>query len=243
MHTPIFKNERKVKAIGGRLESDYYRLRESVLYINANYIPLFFMLGINHPDDRDLIIDTLGDSDLIFRRIKEAYILRITELFAKGELQLESLLSARVIRKQFATSEERERYIVREIHRASSFRYKEIYNRFMSEFRPSYLSYYKTPLKICREAIEVSSQGLEIDVDKYIMIYRKFIEADESNARRCHQEAANAINRFFNGSVEITHEELERYFIIKDGVVKPNIDSITIEDYMRLGYRGFGKSK
>ena len=63
------------------------------------------------------------------------------------------------------------------------------------------------------------------------------MEAYESKNQEQHQEAANAINRFFNG-IEITQEELARYFTIEYGAVKPNPKSINRNDYMRLGYKG-----
>ena len=48
---------------------------------------------------------------------------------------------------------------------------------------------------------------------------------------------AETINKFFNGSVAITQKELSKYFILEDGKVKENPNSINIKDYARLGVR------
>ena len=57
-----------------------------------------------------------------------------------------------------------------------------------------------------------------------------------------HQAAADAINRFFNGAVEITQKELDRYFILEYGIVKPKPTSITKQNYARLGVRSLKKT-
>lgn len=243
METRIFANENLVSKIGGRLEDDYTSFREAVLYVNMNYIPLFFALGINRPEDKNLIIDTLSTSGLIFKEIKNAYIIRETERIENGVAKLDSVLSSKVIGKEFDMQEDRERYINSEIHRVLAMRYKNTFKKYSSEYRPSSLSYFKIPLKVFRESLSLTSSGLEINVSQFITIYRRYIALDESDTKRLHQEAADAINRFFNGLVEITQKELERYFIIDCGIIKPNPDSITIEDYMRLGYRGFCRLK
>lgn len=243
MGTRIFANEYKIIKIGGRLQDDYYSFRQAVLYINMNFIPLFFALGMNQPEDKDLIIDIFLINGMIFREIKKAYITRETERIAKGMVKLDSVLSSNIIGKEFDKQEDRERYVNSQIHRVLTLSYRDIYKKYVREYQPSSLTYFKTPLGIFRESVSLSSAGFEINVDKFIMIYKRYTELDESDAKRQHQEAANTINRFFNGLGEITQEELKRYFIIDSGSIKPNPDSITIENYMRLGYRGFGKSK
>lgn len=96
-------------------------------------------------------------------------------------------------------------------------------------------------LKVCRDALSLSSNGFVIDVEEYIRIYEEFIRLDESIIRRQQQAAADAINEFFNGKAKVTREDFDKYFIIENGVVKPNPDSINTKDYMRLGYRGKAK--
>ena len=69
----IFEGESKIRKIGGRVEDDYYSFANSVLFVNANIIPLFFMLGFNHPEDKDFIVGFLSES-VARNKIKEAYI-------------------------------------------------------------------------------------------------------------------------------------------------------------------------
>ena len=59
----------------------------------------------------------------------------------------------------------------------------------------------------------------------------------------CNNVSVKLLNKFFNGSVEITQKELEKYFIIECGAVKPNPKSINKTDYARLGKRVIAKGK
>jgi hypothetical protein len=232
----IFEGESKIRKIGGRVEDDYYSFANSVLFVNANIIPLFFMLGFNHPEDKDFIVGFLSES-VARNKIKEAYIDHVMKQVADGEIRLDSLLSSCTINKQLATPEEKQKQINRCLHQVLSLQYSKIHKEYTKKYRPSLLGYWKAPFITCGESLKLTDKGLEIDVDKFIGIYQRFIEADESEHKKLHQLAADAINRFFNGSVEATQAELERYFIIDAGIIKPNPKSISVESYMRLGFR------
>lgn len=231
----IFKNEVRIQKIGGRLRSDYYTFRNSVVYVNENYLPLFYLLGFNRPEDRDIVIDCLLSNGITIAA-KRAYIARGMEQAASGELKLEKLLSKRTLTKEYDTPEEKEKVFKRETHRALVFRYNKIEDFWKEEYNPYlYSSFTKLPLKLCREALSLSEEGLYIDVDKFIGIYSDHLKASGSKRGKLHQEAADAINRFFGGAVEITNDEMERYFTINHGEVIPNPTSINKEGYLRLG--------
>ena len=169
---------------------------------------------------------------------KEAYIAKETEKIASGKLNIEKVLSQKTLKKEFPTPEEKEKVYNREIHRALVYRYNKIEDTFRKRYKPSLRGFFKYPIKVCGKALSLTSEGFVIDVEKFIEIYGDYLEANDSQTGKQHQEAADAINRFFNGQVEITDKEMERYFILEDGIVKPNPKSINREGYIRLGYRG-----
>ena len=55
--TTTFKNESKVKKIGGRVAKDYTRLKEDIEYINRSFFKLFSLLGL--ADNIDLMVENL----------------------------------------------------------------------------------------------------------------------------------------------------------------------------------------
>lgn len=228
--------EKRIVKIGGALERDFHHLCNILHSVNTDYFPLFYLMEFDNPEDKDIVIDILLGSN-IFYGAKAAYIARGEERVASGELRLESLLSKRTLNKEYPTPEEREKVFKREVHRALTFRYNKIEETFHKEYRPSLTGFYKYPLKVCRGALSLSSEGFTIDGDKFIEIYKDYMEASGSQTGKLHQAAADAINRFFGGQVEVTDKELERYFILEHGIMKPNPKSINSEDYMRLGYR------
>lgn len=76
-------------------------------------------------------------------------------------------------------------------------------------------------------------EGLSIDAEKYLEIYKSKTQAEKGEIYRKHIAAAEAINTFF-GYTPITEKEMKRYFILYGGKVKPNPKSINVESYMRL---------
>ena len=233
--------EKRVRRIGGALASDYYSLREMIATINADYSPLFDLMEFNSPEHTDRAIDILLGNSLS-RSAREEYIDFWEEKVASGELKVEQLLSKRLLNKEYPTPEDKEKKYKREIHRALSTRYTQIDKCFRKKYGYMQRRYNRLPLKICREALSLVPGGFIIDADKFIEIYGDFLEAHNSQIGKQHLEAAEAINRFFNGKVEVTEKELQKYFVIEDGVLKPNLKSINSEDYMRLGYRGETKA-
>lgn len=226
-----------IKKIGGALFRDYLHLCEQIEKINESYFFLFDLLGLNTPDFKDKLIDILLSNN-IYRNVEAGYITKKTGEIEEGELKLEKVLSRRILSKEYSTPEERDKIFKREIHRKFVLQYKEIEKYWKEENRYYAPSFHKLPIKICREAISLTPEGFKIDEKKFIEIYGDYLEANDSQTGKLHQEAAEALNRFFGGQVEITREEIDRYFIIEFGIVKPNPKSVNREGYMRLGYRG-----
>jgi len=235
MASQIFKNEQKIRKIGGRLERDYYETRNRVLSLNDNIIPLFIFLGFTLRDKDSIIEAILTESPI--KAASLLYVRYYTELIEAGKIKLEKVLTARMMNKiAEATPEEAEKLRTREVHRSLVTRLKKIVKKYEKEIKPSRLYFNPESLKILRGALNLCPQGLEINVDKFIELYGSFLDAEGSDTRKKHQEAADSINRFFQGSVEITQKELDRYFTLEYGIVKPNPKSINRESYLRLGY-------
>ena len=234
----IFKNECKVTRIGGRLQEDYLRLRGVVLSFNSNYFPLFYLTGFNEPGDLDEILRILLSPTSREAALREAYIERVTKEVLEGRVKLREIVSeSTALKLSKIQGEDREEKIAKSLHRALRFRFNDIYKGYLVKYRPSAAGLYLVTLEICREALLITPSGMGIDVDKFIEIYTNFLECEQSSTRKQHQEAADAINRFFNG-LEITQGELNRYFRIEHGVVRVNPLSINTQSYIRLGYRG-----
>lgn len=232
----IFKGEYKVRAIGGRMENDYYQLRTAIFRINENIIPLLLLLGINKPEDTDLALDIIL-SNFIDSSAKKAFTERIYKDVENGRIKIESLLSRKTIEKKADTPEQKEKRINTALKKVINMRYKDKVKDYYEKYNPSSICFPKCPILICRKAIILTPSGLSIDIPKFIEIYTNYLEANQSKTKKQHQAAADAMNTFFNG-LAIDHNELSRYFLLEGGEVKPNPESINKESYLRLGYRG-----
>ena len=141
--------------------------------------------------------------------------------------------------------EEQAKVWERETKRSLKVLYKKIHEQYTKEYRIYGLEtkHNKRALEICRKTLFVTPSRIEIDGDKFIEVYTDYLEADESETKKIHEQAAAAINRFFNGAVEITQKELSKYFILEYGIVKVNPKSVNITDYARLGVRTIRTAK
>lgn len=232
--------EKKIAKIGGRLLSDYCHLKNIVDMVNSNYIPLFQIMGMDQPEDKDSIINALVNGYSFMERAKNAFIETYTKKISEGKFKLEKIVPQRTLDKKLPDPEAEKKRIDREIHRNLCFKFNELKGYYEKEFNYysfSLQGYSKKPLELCRDTLDYTPSGIVIDADKFIEYYSSFIAADESEYRKQHQEAADGMNRFFGGAVEITSKELDRYFLLENGIVVPNPKSINIESYMRLGYK------
>ena len=101
----------------------------------------------------------------------------------------------------------------------------------------------KSALEILRTTLFITPERIEIDGEKFVEVYTDYLAADESETKKIHEQAAEAINRFFNGAFPITQKELSKYFILEYGTVKVNPKSVNLTDYARLGARTIRKAK
>lgn len=84
------------------------------------------------------------------------------------------------------------------------------------------------------DAIRFSQEeGLTVDIPSFAEIYRSQTEAEQSETYKKHLAAAEAVNSFF-GNMVITEKEMDRYFQLYGGKVRPNPKSVNVESYMRL---------
>jgi len=227
----ISKNEAKIKAVGGRLEYEYNSLRNSILIVNANYIPIFFMLGIQ---DIDIITDTILSEITFVDAAKYAYIEHMMKLVENGTIPIESLLTQKTINKVLPTPEAKEKQLKREMQRTLIFRFKETYNQYFDLYKPSVLGINKTAIKVSRQALSIGANGYNIDVEQFIALYKDRMKVNTSEMKRLHEEACNGLNNFFGGALAITQKELSKYFVIDGGKIKPNPESVNKESYLRL---------
>lgn len=234
-----FKNEDKVRKIGGKVAEDYIRFKREIEDINDYYFELFYLLGLT--DDINAIVEALKDS---LHSLKTIFINKVMGDIEKGKITRYKFLSQRLKEKlPNLPPEEEETIWRRETHRSLTVLYKKIYSQYLEEYRLYSLEprYNKIGLEVFSKSLFVAPSRIEIDGQKFIEIYTSYMEADESETKKQHEQAAEAINRFFNG-LEITQEELSKYFILEYGRVKVRPTSININDYSRLGYRGAKRS-
>lgn len=230
-----FSNEQKITQIGGKVQEDYITFRSLVLFLNGNIVPLYLRLGFNEAEQTDVVLDSILEGGTFAKRRFADYW---TERAIEGTVPMERILSANAIKTIGKyTQEEREKKLRGYLSRSLSLRFTEIYKEYRRDFRPQPWTGSRYPVIVFRSSLTLSPSGLVINVNRYLELYGSYMEAYESKNQEQHQEAANAINRFFNG-IEITQEELARYFTIEYGAVKPNPKSINRNDYMRLGYKG-----
>ena len=229
-----FKNEYIVAKFGGNLKYDYIHFKKDIEYINLNFFELFYLLGL--ADDIDLMVDTLNDG---FLNLKETFINKVLEGIEKGRIPKYKFISARLKeRLPNLPQEQREKKLLTETRRSLNVIYKDIYDKYIKENNLFGLvpNHNKEGLEFFRKALFVTPSRIEIDVKKFEQIYLSFMEANETEIRNLHEQAAEALNRFFNG-IEITQTELSNYFILEYGLVKVRPTSVNLKDYSRLGRR------
>lgn len=190
-----FKNEYKVRKVGGRLESDYYSLKRDIEYINDYFFELFYILNLT--DDIDLIVDTLNDG---LRNLCSVFISKTIRDIEAEKIPKNKFLSSQMKTKlETIPPEERAKVWERETKRSLKALYKKIYEQYIKECRLFCLEtkHNKRALEICRKTLFITPSRIEIDGTKFLEVYTSFMEADESETKKLHEQAAEAINRFF----------------------------------------------
>ena len=231
--------ENLIRKIGGKLESDYYSLREAVDEMNRLYFPLLYYFGLNRSDDAENVAKALSDG---VAGIGRYFVERTIRDIEEGKLKKEKVLKAKWIVNENTPPEEREQRLKKEaieLRRSLTLKFKQAIKDYGKDNYIDYYgigSYYKNILSLCGKLLYLTDYGMEIDVEKYISFYKDKMAASESIIGKLHEEAATALNKFFGGAVPITQKELERYFSF-EGIVKVRPESVNLESYSRLGNR------
>ena len=236
-----FKNEDKVIKVGGKVASDYYRFKSEIEYINENFFWFFFLLDLT--DDIDLIIDTLNND---LQNLCSVFINKVMRNIEAGKIRKDKFISPKTKAKlESLPPEEQATVWERETKRSLKFLYKKKLRQYQEEYSVYWFEtrHNKSALEILRTTLFITPERIEIDGEKFVEVYMDYLAADESETKKIHEQAAAAINRFFNGAVEITQKELSKYFILEYGIVKVNPKSVNITDYARLGIRTIRTAK
>lgn len=121
--------------------------------------------------------------------------------------------------------------IVQKVNKEFEDIINEIFKRTWKRFEATYKNVGED---IFFDAIRFSpEEGLTVDIPSFAEIYRSQTEAEQSETYKKHLAAAEAVNSFF-GNMVITDKEMERYFQLYGGKVRPNPKSVNVESYMRL---------
>jgi hypothetical protein len=236
-----FKNENKVRKVGGRVESDYYHFRSEIEYINDNFFELFYILNLT--DDIDLIIDTLN-KDL--RNLYSVFIDKVFRDIEAGKIRKNKFLSGNAKKRLENTPPEEQEKVWK---KGTKWGLNNLYKKILEQYQKEYGGYWlkprhnKSALEILRTTLFITPERIEIDGEKFVEVYTDYLAADESETKKIHEQTAEAINRFFNGAFPITQKELSKYFILEYGTVKVNPKSVNLTDYARLGARTIRKAK
>ena len=119
----VFENEKNIRKIGGRLESDYYSFRSLVLYHNANLIPLFCALGLSKEEYKDKVLNAIQTGRRgVFALFVEIY----TQAIEEGRMKVERVVKAEAIAKEYPTREEKEKQMKRAIRNGLRTIYQKI---------------------------------------------------------------------------------------------------------------------
>ena len=82
--------QRKISKIGGRLSSDYYHLQGAIEMLNDNVIPLFQLLGMDEPGDKEDVIDALIGNSSFLSLAKNIFIANMTKKVTEGKIKKEN---------------------------------------------------------------------------------------------------------------------------------------------------------
>ena len=229
-----FKNESKVRRIGGKLETEYILFKKEIEYINGNFFEFFDLLQLT--DDIDIFIKALNDG---IHNFCTNFIVKAIRDIQACKIPKNKFLSPQMITKlEELPPEEREKTWERETKRSLSVLYKSIESEFLKKngLFPPEPKHIQKALRMFGKSLFMAKSRIEIDGAKFIKVYESYITADESETKKQHEQAIEAINRFFNG-IQITQEELSKYFVLEDGIIKIRIESVNVDDYSRLGKR------
>lgn len=238
------KNDEKIKACGEAVWTDFNSFRNDIHRINAEIFPLIQLLGLDD-SDKDAIIETMINSINIslYKNLKKTFVECIMKKVKEGSIRIERILPKDSLTPKDETPEKRERRLKGRMSRALNLSYNSILKSFLEDYPNSSTYYNKSGLIYFGQSLDLTEEGFFIDRDKFLFLYENYWEAQKGETYHLHKEAAHGINLFFGPSIPVTKKELEKYFIIKNGRVEPNLESVNKESYLRLGIKGKAKKK
>lgn len=233
--------EYKISRIGGKLAADWQTVKTDIANINRYLFGFIDVLGLTGVSI-ETIINAIKTQ---FSSLRAAYYDKIYNDVKLGIIKKEDYTGAVRMEKLKTLSftpeqmEKEKRKDITNIRQYAQRKYNKMAENYfgcmnMKDLIPKRNA---RTFEICREAFNITATEITIDIDKFVRIYLDYLRADESNIKQMQMEAAAAINRFFNGTIEVSERELNRYFIFEDGIMKINPDSVNIQSYSRLGFR------
>ncbi len=206
----------KILELGGVVATGFERMKGLIDRLNEKYSPLMRNLGLLQRSELDKYLNAITNGyDGILSYYLEA---SLEELKRDGKTS--EIASARKKRKaEF-------KRMVKGIA-PNGWESLDINSRDLSH------------LKIATPFLYLTPDGLRIRNVELIKHYESIAEAEKSETKKIHEEAAESINCFFNGTV-ITEEEFFRYFRIRNGRIEVEPSSVNVKSYARLGGRHIG---
>lgn len=252
-----YETEADIYKAGGRIAENYSGLKNYLDFIDSH--ALDFLLSVGMASDKE---EYLHYSHSLHYNVKRAYVrkqvdkiaLKVEEAVKKADSEgREGDYKGIPIIDKFATSttgkrkglpfeteilhdgESLRRKITKKIVQKLNTKFEEISKEVERRTWKRFDHVYKSEGEdIFFDAIRFTpEEGLTVDIPSFAEIYRSQTEAEQSETYKKHKAAAEAVNSFF-GNMVITDREMERYFQLYGGKVRPNPKSVNVESYMRL---------
>lgn len=250
------KTEADILKMSGRVADNYFGLKNYLDNIDRSALEYLVSVGLASSKEEYLYYSHCFETEL-----KKAYVqkrvdkiaLKVEEAIKKADAEgREDYVGIPIIQKyaSFSSGERKklpfENYILhdgemlrRKITRKMVQNFNQEFKKIFAEVqRENYQRFTRTNKNeaedIFFDAIIFNpDEGLSIDADLYLEIYKSKTEAEKGEIYKKHLAAAEAINTFF-GNTPITEKEMKRYFTFYGNKVIPNPKSINIASYMRL---------
>lgn len=250
-----YKTEEDIYKAGGRISENYRGLKNYLDKIDSYALDVLCALGM--ASDKE---EYLKYSHTYITTLRRAYVakkvdkiaLKVEEAVKEADSEGREYKGIPIIDK-FATSktgknkglpfaadilhdgEMLRRKITKKIVQKVNKEFEDIINEISKRTWKRFEATYKNIGEdIFFDAIRFSpEEGLTVDIPSFAEIYRSQTEAEQSETYKKHLAAAEAVNSFF-GNMVITDKEMERYFDLYGGKVRPNPKSVNVESYMRL---------
>lgn len=249
------KTEADIFKMKGRVASNYLGLKNYLEKIEEN--SLYYLVAVGFASSKE---EYLHYSHCLETEVKKAYVrrevdkvaLKVEEAVKKADAEgREGNYKGIPVIDKFATFTKNnlpfDSYILhdgemlrRKINRKMVHTFNQEFERIFAKVQR--VVFHRFTLTIKNEEAEDvfldaiifdPEEGLSIDADKYLEIYKSRTEAERGEIYQKHLAAAEAINNFF-GNLCITEKEMKHYFMLYGGKVKPHPQSTNVQSYMRL---------